>query len=186
MTTDQGTMTTTESHMTIEECLDEDFSASLYERVMRDLSTIPRALSGISAAINAVRVERDEAMSRFDETLAHLEELAAALQAKTRGALNRANAHRHSVTAKARPPRGLNNGSKKDRVRKIVVALCKETGVATISEIANEMENLGLFENVTGNKIQNATNKLYELKQSGHLNSDGRGKWYPANGRAGR
>ena len=163
--------------MRLEYYLDDDFVAALYERAMRAPRTIPQSLSDISAVINAIRAEREEAISRFDSTLAHLEEIAAALRAKARGAPSRTNARRQSVAVTAGPVRGLFEGSKRHRIFMIVSELTKEKGSARIPEIAGEMERLGLFANVGANKTQNATNTLHQLKRSRHLDSD-RGNWF--------
>src|ERR1700731_4285162 len=90
------------------EHLDDDLARGLLERAMRDPHTIPESLSKISAAINLVRAQREEVISRFDETLAHLEEIAAALRAKARGGPARPK----SVAVTSRPVRGLFEGSK--------------------------------------------------------------------------
>lgn len=165
--------------MTIKYCLDEDFVRSLYERAMSDPRTIPQSLLEISAAIKFVRAEREDAISRFDGTIAHLEEMAAALRART----SRADTHRQSVVTQTSHRRGLFVGSKNHRTFTIVVELSKAKGSAKIAELVAEMDKQGLFENVRGNRTQNASDVLHQLKKAGHLNSDGRGNWYPTSGR---
>jgi hypothetical protein len=151
--------------MTTEDLLDGDFATSLYERAMRDPRTIPQALSDISAAIRIMRQERE----RVEETIAHLEERYAALQAKS-------DQTGHGVDA-VRSPGGLVEGSKRHRVYTIVAQLTKQKESVRTPEIQAEMERLGLFKNVGGNKRQNVANMLYDLSRSGHLASDGAGNW---------
>jgi hypothetical protein len=164
--------------MTIDDCLDEDFLRSLYERAMSDPHAIPQSLSAIAAAIEVVRAKREEAISEFDGTLAHLERIAADLRGVGRQTPTRIGTRRQPVVHETRQGKGLFPGSKRHRVYMIVGELTKEQASVRIPEIVAEMERRGLFANVNGNKTQNATNELHQLKQRRHLESDGRGNWF--------
>src|SRR5205823_6943683 len=78
-------------------------------------------------------------------------------------------------------PTGLFEGSKKHRVFMIVTEVSKAEGSATIARVVAEMDKRGLFQNVRGNRTQNAANLLHQLKKSRLLHPVGHGLWASTN-----
>jgi hypothetical protein len=173
-------MSSTSSETHLETGLDGDFSTALYESAMRDPSTIPQLLSNIMESIRKIRAEREELeqeMARCDAELASLERAAAGLRAIGHETVGESGPRLRPVPIKPAPVRGLNWGSKRDQVYKIVDRLTEDKESARTPEIIAEMERLRLFKKVRGSKRQNVANTLYDLKKSGHLDSDSRGNW---------
>jgi hypothetical protein len=157
--------------MTFRYYLDGDFVRAIIG-AMRDPRTIPVALANISATIAEMRVERDDAIAYFDQTIALLEKTVADLRARAN-----LGGTRHPVAAATVPAKGPSSGSKREAVVLIVSDLSRDRGYATFSEIVDEMDRRGLFTRVGANKRQNATRTLSELRQAGHLASDGHSHW---------
>src|SRR4051812_12930303 len=72
---------------------------------------------------------------------------------------------------------GLRPGSKKYRVYEAVCKALSRTGTATVDQLIQEIEPLGVFGAVT-NKRANVANLLSQLKAKKLLMSDHRGNWF--------
>jgi hypothetical protein len=162
--------------MTIE-CLDDDFGNSQLKLFTSDQNTPQLSATAIDAVLGYAHHER----TRWDNMISLLEEMRA--KADTSGEANLDGARGQPVAAETGPAKVLSPGTKRQRVCAIVAELTKEKESVRTPEIMAEMERLGLFKNVTGNKREHTASLLHLLKQSGHLDARN-GNWFLASNSA--